>query len=192
LELQEVAVDIKEDIKVYIQKRFLDKASPIFLNNVLTVIDEASNDKNGLLSASEKICKMASLFIDKNMAKELFDILKIKITSSEVQQGSNKKVNCWEYMKCNKESSGRSAQDSNVCPASTDWRLHGMHGGENAGRACWVVAGTICNGQVQGLFAQKHKNCGSCVFYKKVKDEEADNFLPTITLLEITEEKRET
>jgi len=42
----------------------------------------------------------------------------------------------------------------------------------NAGRACWVVAGTNCGGRVQGTFAEKEKNCLNCEFYMLVCEEE--------------------
>ncbi len=62
-------------------------------------------------------------------------------------------------------------------------RLHGIHGGDNAGRACWVVAGSLCNGEIQGSFAQKYQNCNICDFYMKVKSEEAHDFMLASTLI---------
>jgi len=55
--------------------------------------------------------------------------------------------------------------------------------GISAGRACWVVADTLCGGRVQGSFAQKFKDCGLCDFYKMVKEEEGENLILTIELL---------
>jgi hypothetical protein len=63
--------------------------------------------------------------------------------------------------------------------------LDGVHNGTNAGRACWVIAGTMCEGQVQGTFAQKYKNCGVCDFYKSVLKEEGSYFEMTINLLKL-------
>jgi hypothetical protein len=42
----------------------------------------------------------------------------------------------------------------------------------NAGRACWVVAGSLCGGKVQGTYASKLNNCWRCEFMNKVKQEE--------------------
>ncbi len=78
---------------------------------------------------------------------------------------------------------GQNAYELGVCPAATEIRLNGIHGGENAGRACWTIAGTMCEGAVHGSFAQKYHNCGSCEFYNLVKEEEGDCFRATITLL---------
>jgi len=50
--------------------------------------------------------------------------------------------------------------------------MDGVHGGRNAGRACWVVAGTYCGGEVQGTYAQKRENCISCEFHRMVREEE--------------------
>jgi len=46
------------------------------------------------------------------------------------------------------------------CPAVT----------ENAGRTCWLVAGTLCDGTVQGTAAQKIGSCRDCDFYQGVKN----------------------
>ncbi len=91
------------------------------------------------------------------------------------------KVNCWEFMKCGRgpgENGGESA-----CPAATEKGLNGVHGGKNAGRGCWVVAGTMCGGQVQGTFAKKYRNCGKCTFYIKVRLEEGYGFKTPPVLL---------
>jgi len=66
------------------------------------------------------------------------------------------KIKCWEYMKC-----GREKDSSMRCPAYPDF-----------GRICWVVAGTFCEGKVQGTFAQKYQDCRKCEFYQRVKNKE--------------------
>lgn len=48
----------------------------------------------------------------------------------------------------------------------------------NAGRACQVVAGTFCGGEVQGAFAQKFHSCRTCGFYENVRAVEHPNFMP--------------
>lgn len=63
---------------------------------------------------------------------------------------------CWEYMKC-----GRDKDASLKCPAYP-----------NFGRVCWAVAGTFCEGKVQGTFAQKYESCKKCEFYKKARSGE--------------------
>ncbi len=83
------------------------------------------------------------------------------------------KKNCWEYKGCKR---GPGAPADRICPAATNRRLDGMHGGHNAGRCCWVVAGTYCEGEVQGSFATKYSSCSECDFYALMKEEEASKF----------------
>ncbi len=66
------------------------------------------------------------------------------------------KTPCWEFMKCEKDANG-----GVQCPASP-----------NFGRVCWAVAGTFCQGTVQGTFAQKYDDCKKCEFYNKALKKE--------------------
>ena len=93
------------------------------------------------------------------------------------------KVNCWEFMNCGRQPQGRLVHDLGECPAALEERLDGEHDGVNAGRACWVVAGTLCGGAVQGTFAEKYKNCEQCDFYKSVYDEEYPMFKLSSSLI---------
>jgi hypothetical protein len=86
------------------------------------------------------------------------------------------KKNCWEIMGCGREDGGKNTSEMGVCPASTEKSLNGTHGGINGGRACWIVAGTFCNGEIQGYFAKKHADCLECKFYNMVRSEEANKF----------------
>jgi len=93
------------------------------------------------------------------------------------------KKNCWEFKKCGREPGGEKVKELGVCPATTEKRLDSAHEGKNAGRACWVVAGTFCKGEVQGSFAQKYKNCEKCDFYQTVRKEEGVKFMLSAILL---------
>jgi hypothetical protein len=84
------------------------------------------------------------------------------------------KKNCWEVKHCGLE---------NDCAAFHEKKLDGVHGGKNAGRCCWVVAGTLCANKPQGVFAQKFLACEKCDFYNQVKKEEFPNFLLAVQLL---------
>lgn len=86
-------------------------------------------------------------------------------------------INCWEFKKCGREPGGIKAEDLGVCLAATEKKLNGVHGGKNAGRACWAVCGTLCGGEVQGTFADKIGNCKVCDFYKLVWTENIDDFV---------------
>jgi hypothetical protein len=100
------------------------------------------------------------------------------------------KKNCWEHKGCGREPGGEREEDLGVCPAASEARLDGVHGGNNAGRACWVVAGTMCDGEVQGTFAKKLMNCLECNFYQAVEEEESQKFIVPIVLLNIMGEYR--
>lgn len=94
------------------------------------------------------------------------------------------KLNCWQFMKCGREPGGSREDELGICPAVMETRLHGMNRGYNAGRACWVIAGTMCGDRPQGTFARKFGTCAKCDFYRMVHHEEADNFTMTTLLLD--------
>jgi len=92
------------------------------------------------------------------------------------------KRNCWEVKNCGRQSGGSKVKELGVCPSATETRLHGIHDGHNAGRSCWVVAGTYCGGKVQGAFATKYKNCMECDFYRQVVEEESHDLQLSMNL----------
>jgi len=94
------------------------------------------------------------------------------------------KQNCWEFMKCGREPGGSRVKKLGVCPAALELRADGINCGKNGGRACWAIAGTFCQGKVQGTFAQKLCNCIKCEFYKKVVLEEGHDFMYAKDILE--------
>ncbi len=87
------------------------------------------------------------------------------------------KLNCWEFMKCGREPLGKNVKELGICQAATFEKLDGANGGTNAGRACWLVAGTFCGGEVQGTFARKYASCVECDFYKSVDSEEKNSYV---------------
>ncbi|KKQ93865.1 MAG: hypothetical protein UT66_C0033G0010 [candidate division CPR2 bacterium GW2011_GWC1_39_9] len=91
--------------------------------------------------------------------------------------------NCWEIKKCGREPGGKNVEGLGVCPASSDRRLSGFNKGVNGGRACWAIAGTMCNGEVQGTFASKIEDCENCEVYLKIKEEEGDDFKDAAKIL---------
>jgi hypothetical protein len=93
------------------------------------------------------------------------------------------KANCWEVKRCGREPGGARESQLGKCPAALERRLDSVHQGKNGGRACWVVAGTLCKGEVQGSFAKKFSNCKECDFYLAVRKEEGGRFELSATLL---------
>lgn len=90
--------------------------------------------------------------------------------------------NCWEVMNC-----GHGPGQSETCPAVTDSRYNGIHGGINGGRTCWVAAGTMCLKRTDGKFAKiqrkRLQTCVNCDFYQQVKAEEGSHFSYTAAIL---------
>lgn len=87
-----------------------------------------------------------------------------------------KKQNCWEFKNCGREPGGAKVGELCVCSAAITVEGDGINGGQNSGRVCWAVAGTLCKGEIQGSFALKIKNCVECDFYKSVREEEGFRF----------------
>ncbi len=92
-------------------------------------------------------------------------------------------VNCWDYKNCGRQPQGGKTKELGICPASQETRLNSANGGTNAGRACWVVAGTFCGGEPQGTYVQKINNCSECDFYQHVREKEGSNYIKTQGLL---------
>ena len=87
------------------------------------------------------------------------------------------KLNCWQHMGCGREPGGEKAEELGVCPAATEKRLEGVNDGNNGGRTCWVIAGTMCNGKPQGTFADKFRDCAKCEFFLMVRNEQGEDFV---------------
>lgn len=82
------------------------------------------------------------------------------------------KLNCWEIKNCGREPGGRNAGYPGVCPAAADISSDGINGGRNAGRICWDVPHTLCEGKVLNDFFQKSISCVSCNVFNRVRAEE--------------------
>jgi hypothetical protein len=88
------------------------------------------------------------------------------------QKDKEIKMNCWEFKNCDREPGGRKVHELGECPAATEAKVNGIHGGKNGGRCCWAIVGTLCKGEVQGTFVKKYSDCQNCDFYKSVRSEE--------------------
>lgn len=83
--------------------------------------------------------------------------------------------NCWEFTNCGRETGGKQVSEMGSCPAAEEKSLDGINGGINAGRICWAVTGTLCDGDTQGTFAKKKSTCVTCEFYKIVSSETSED-----------------
>lgn len=59
------------------------------------------------------------------------------------------KRNCWEFMGCGMDHAFE-------CPAYP-----------SGGRICYMLAGTMCNGEPHGNYKQKSRDCVECHFYRE-------------------------
>jgi two-component system, NtrC family, sensor kinase len=103
------------------------------------------------LSLTRKIMEEHGGFIRAESAKGKGSIFSLYFPKQGDEESDE--IKCWEYMKC-----GRDKDATSKCPAFP-----------NFGRICWAVAGTFCEGKVQGTFAQKYENCIKCDFYQMMK-----------------------
>jgi len=87
-----------------------------------------------------------------------------------------RKLNCWEDRKCGREPGGSRIGELGPCPAAVDTTCDGANEGQRAGRLCWAVAGTFCEGEAQGTHAQRIQTCERCAFFRRVKYEEGSRF----------------
>ncbi len=88
----------------------------------------------------------------------------------------SRRLNCWEDRRCGREPGGSRALELGPCPAATEATCDGINEGQCAGRFCWAVAGTFCEGETHGALEQKGKACEQCSFFRRVKYEEGGRF----------------
>jgi len=91
---------------------------------------------------------------------------------AEKKKSAAVKINCWEFKKCGRQPGGHKEKELGTCPVTIHGDLDGAHEGKNGGRVCWVIAGSLCGGKIQGTYAQKLNNCWRCDFMNTVKKEE--------------------
>lgn len=126
--------------------------------------------------------------MNQELAKDT-TVLKKPMTREKLQQALEPLaialplLNCWEYMQCGREPGGIHVAELGVCPVFEVKAAHGLHGGQEGGRVCWTIGGTLCGGKVQGSFACKIKSCHECDFYHLVQVEEGDRFASIDSIL---------
>lgn len=101
------------------------------------------------LSIARKIIEAHCGFINAESEPDKGSLFSIYIPFQSHDESVKKQ--CWQYLKC-----GRDCKGEKKCPAYPHY-----------GRSCWAIAGTYCQGDLQGTYAQKLKNCKKCPFYQK-------------------------
>ena len=95
------------------------------------------------------------------------------------------RMNCWEFFECGREPGGKKTVELGTCPAAVKTELDSVNDGKNGGRSCWAVAGTLCEGEVQGTYAQKLGNCLKCDFHDFVRGQQREEYASTKKILDI-------
>jgi hypothetical protein len=72
-------MNIKNDLRNYVQEQLGTVTSRIFIKRTLAVIEQSPEDNKSLIEAVEKISRLIELFIDTNLAKNISENLKVKI-----------------------------------------------------------------------------------------------------------------
>ncbi|MCK5113991.1 MAG: hypothetical protein KAR11_04440 [Phycisphaerae bacterium] len=86
--------------------------------------------------------------------------------------------NCWELKNCGRHSEGHAIDEFGICPAAKSSKHDGTNKGTHAGRFCWTVPGTLCEGKPHtGTPASKLLMCLYCDVFKQINDEEGRNFI---------------
>lgn len=90
----------------------------------------------------------------KKIQKELRHFIELSLKEDELSWddwissiSSKIDIRCWEENKC----------DNTQCPAY-----------QNKCGRCWIIAGTMCGGEVLGEFAKKYGTCQKCEIYQRV------------------------
>ena len=91
--------------------------------------------------------------------------------------------NCWEVNNCGRQTGGSQVAALGECPAASTFACHRVNNGINGGRACWAIAGTMCDGEVQASVVDKIKGCANCDFFHQVAAEERDGLATTPEIL---------
>lgn len=78
------------------------------------------------------------------------------------------KYNCWDFMKCGRETGGARVDELGACPVSHEDSADALNGGFNGGRICWVMNGNGCHDKLM----RGKDFCFQCEFRYKVTLEE--------------------
>lgn len=70
---------LRDELKTCLRQKLVDVASAMFLTRAVDVIEKAQSSREALLDAAAKVGKMVSLFLDKELGKEIGDELVARI-----------------------------------------------------------------------------------------------------------------
>jgi len=88
------------------------------------------------------------------------------------------KMNCWEFYECGREPGGHSVERRGACQAPMDEEHNGTNCGKNGGRYCWSVMSEASKREGKCCKRVGAGECCECLFYKLVKGQEGEKFVP--------------
>ena len=158
---------------VKIDKFFIDKFDDKkYINIVRTLIELIK--KNNLSVVSEGIETELQYNLLREMGCDYFQGFYFSKPNENIihLKGKQKmdkiiKQNCWQYHydKCNSDFS------KCPCPAKNAKYLNEINDGENGGRCCWMIPGTLCC--IDNKPLDKYNKCNKCEFYNIVLTEQS-------------------
>ena len=77
-------------------------------------------------------------------------------------------MKCCEFMTCGRELAGVRAKEVRLCSTSSKTMFDGTEGSGDAGLACRVAAGAVCDGRSQGPCIGEMSDCTSYALYEYV------------------------
>ncbi len=75
-------------------------------------------------------------------------------------------------MACGRGPGGFRTDESGICPIAEEIAAHGLNGGRNGGRLCWVIAEEHDGDEVKCSNYHNKNSCFSCEFRYKVTADE--------------------
>ncbi len=93
-----------------------------------------------------------------------------------ISQNMKEKLNCWELNRCGREQDGPKVNEKGVCPAAAYAKSDGVNGGNNGGRICWAIVGTLGSGSQSRQSPRYLLSCIVCDFFQLVRKEEGDTY----------------
>ncbi|MEW6351909.1 MAG: two-CW domain-containing protein [Thermodesulfobacteriota bacterium] len=109
---------------------------------------------------------------------DMFEVEETSASRWRLWEAKTRKLvpNCWDVLKCGNQPGGPFTRSNGVCPVAEERRFWGRNRGLYAGRSCWNVEGTLCNGNPPMSLAEKAETCPRCVFFQQVRHEEGVRF----------------
>jgi hypothetical protein len=84
--------------------------------------------------------------------------------------------NCWEFKGCGFGPESAKEDGRKICPAASHKNADGFLAGENGGRACHFILGTLCCGLGPQSDEEKKARCRKCDFFVSLQEKHGKSF----------------